>query len=207
MTGIDKDNFIKDEQLPTEFNDAHVSLRGFKHSTLDLWWCFLRVWTLIVQKAFWELDVFPDLRRTTLKSFGESERSPLFRFIKKWLWFRIESNQDWTVRTPLLLPKAPLKLRRKLKQSSDHDPNQIHTGKKALGKRETYSCKSIELKNTVQGGVGTAEDTSWMEHYQVGIGLTVLISSRHFKLMKKHDSQRTNILYWSSLKFSPYQAH
>jgi hypothetical protein len=28
MTKVDKDNFIKDEQLPTEFNDAHASLRG-----------------------------------------------------------------------------------------------------------------------------------------------------------------------------------
>jgi hypothetical protein len=34
MTKVDKDNFIKDEQLPTEFNDAHASLRGFANSTL-----------------------------------------------------------------------------------------------------------------------------------------------------------------------------
>jgi hypothetical protein len=36
MTKVDKDNFIKDEQLPTEFNDAHASLRGFANSTLTL---------------------------------------------------------------------------------------------------------------------------------------------------------------------------
>jgi hypothetical protein len=43
MTKVDKDNFIKDEQLPTEFNDAHASLRGFANSTLTSGWCFLRV--------------------------------------------------------------------------------------------------------------------------------------------------------------------
>ena len=32
MTKVDKDNFIKDEQQPTEFNDAHASLRGFANS-------------------------------------------------------------------------------------------------------------------------------------------------------------------------------
>ena len=34
MTKIDKDNFIKEEQLPVEFNDAHASLRGFANSNL-----------------------------------------------------------------------------------------------------------------------------------------------------------------------------
>jgi hypothetical protein len=42
MTKVDKDNFIKDEQLPTEFNDAHASLVVLLtvHGPL---WCFLRV--------------------------------------------------------------------------------------------------------------------------------------------------------------------
>ena len=35
MTKIDKDNFIKDEQLPVSFNDAHASLRGFANSNLS----------------------------------------------------------------------------------------------------------------------------------------------------------------------------
>ena len=35
MTKVDKDNFIKNEQLPVEFNDAHASLRGFANSNLS----------------------------------------------------------------------------------------------------------------------------------------------------------------------------
>ena len=35
MTKLDKDNFIKDEQLPIEFNDAHAALRGFANSNLE----------------------------------------------------------------------------------------------------------------------------------------------------------------------------
>ena len=35
MTKVDKDNFIKHEQLPIEFNDAHAALRGFAKSDLS----------------------------------------------------------------------------------------------------------------------------------------------------------------------------
>ena len=35
MTKVDKDNFIKEEQLPIDFNDAHASLRGFANSNLN----------------------------------------------------------------------------------------------------------------------------------------------------------------------------
>ena len=35
MTKLDKDNFIKDEQLPIAFNDAHAALRGFVNSTVE----------------------------------------------------------------------------------------------------------------------------------------------------------------------------
>src|SRR5690606_13868582 len=35
MTKIDKDNFIKNKQLPVIYNDAHASLRGFANSKLS----------------------------------------------------------------------------------------------------------------------------------------------------------------------------
>ncbi|WP_027137897.1 hypothetical protein [Gaetbulibacter saemankumensis] len=35
MTKVDKDNYVKDEQLPVEFNDAHAALRGFAKSDLE----------------------------------------------------------------------------------------------------------------------------------------------------------------------------
>ena len=34
MTKVDKDNYKKNEKLPTEFNDAHAALRGFANSDL-----------------------------------------------------------------------------------------------------------------------------------------------------------------------------
>ncbi len=35
MTKVDKDNFVKDVRLPTIYNDAHASLRGFAKSKLS----------------------------------------------------------------------------------------------------------------------------------------------------------------------------
>src|SRR5690606_20336055 len=35
MTKVDKENFIKNEALPVEFNDAHSALRGFAKSNLN----------------------------------------------------------------------------------------------------------------------------------------------------------------------------
>ena len=34
MTKVDKDNYIKNEKLPVEYNDAHAALRGFANSKL-----------------------------------------------------------------------------------------------------------------------------------------------------------------------------
>src|SRR5690606_18959365 len=34
MTKVDKDNYLKDEKLPVEYNDAHAALRGFAKSKL-----------------------------------------------------------------------------------------------------------------------------------------------------------------------------
>ncbi|HMR16897.1 MAG TPA: hypothetical protein PKD13_10495, partial [Mariniflexile sp.] len=35
MTKVDKDNYIKNEKLPVEYNDAHAALRGFANSKLQ----------------------------------------------------------------------------------------------------------------------------------------------------------------------------
>ncbi len=35
MTKLDKDNYIKNEKLPVEYNDAHAALRGFAQSNLE----------------------------------------------------------------------------------------------------------------------------------------------------------------------------
>src|SRR5690606_15954356 len=35
MTKVDKENYVKDQKLPVEFNDAHAALRGYAHSNLS----------------------------------------------------------------------------------------------------------------------------------------------------------------------------
>ncbi|HCO85508.1 MAG TPA: hypothetical protein DIT95_18540, partial [Arenibacter sp.] len=35
MTKVDKDNYTKNDKLPTEFNDAHAALRGYANSDLN----------------------------------------------------------------------------------------------------------------------------------------------------------------------------
>src|SRR5690606_27470113 len=35
MTKVDKENYLKDEKLPVEYNDAHAALRGFANSKLN----------------------------------------------------------------------------------------------------------------------------------------------------------------------------
>jgi hypothetical protein len=35
MTKVDKDNYLKEEKLPVEYNDAHAALRGFANSKLN----------------------------------------------------------------------------------------------------------------------------------------------------------------------------
>src|SRR5690606_25117306 len=35
MTKVDKDNYLKNEKLPVEYNDAHAALRGFANSKLN----------------------------------------------------------------------------------------------------------------------------------------------------------------------------
>jgi hypothetical protein len=35
MTKVDKDNYVKNEKLPVEYNDAHAALRGFANSKLN----------------------------------------------------------------------------------------------------------------------------------------------------------------------------
>lgn len=180
MTKLDKDNFIKNEQLPIEFNDAHAALRGFANSNLE---------SSVVLSAgmnprlfgYFEnfKDFFPnennELKKKIILKVSDF-RSAMIQgnfLAKKGLWvseYRIESGLNCgghAFATDGLLLGAILE---EFKQKKEQLVQSAHNLMiKALQlKNQTFPEKPLELKITVQGGVGTAEEHEFLlEEYQV----------------------------------------
>ena len=180
MTKLDKDNFIKNEQLPIEFNDAHAALRGFANSNLE---------SSVVLSAgmnprlfgYFEnfKDFFPnennELKKKIILKVSDF-RSAMIQgnfLAKKGLWvseYRIESGLNCGghafATDGLLLGTILEELKQKKEQlvQSAHD-----LMIKALQlKNQAFPEKPLELKITVQGGVGTAEEHEFLlDEYQV----------------------------------------
>jgi hypothetical protein len=180
MTKVDKDNFIKNEQLPVDFNDAHASLRGFANSKLN---------SSVVLSAgmnprlysYFEgfADFFPDekdqLKKKIILKVSDF-RSAMIQgnfLAKKGLWvseYRIESGlncgghafaTDGFLLGPIL---------EEFKQKKDQLIQSAHDLMvKALAQKEKHVPNTpLELKITVQGGVGTAAEHQFLlDHYQV----------------------------------------
>jgi hypothetical protein len=180
MTKVDKDNFIKDEQLPTEFNDAHASLRGFANSTLTSSVVLSAGMNPRLYSYFENFDVFfPDVNNQLNKKIilkVSDFRSAMIQgnfLAKKGLWvseYRIESGlncgghafaTDGYLLGPIL---EEFKEKKEQLIASAHD-----LMVKALTiKGKHIPEKPLELKITVQGGVGTAEEHDFLlDHYQV----------------------------------------
>ena len=180
MTKVDKDNFIKDEQLPTEFNDAHASLRGFANSTLTSSVVLSAGMNPRLYSYFENFDVFfPDENNQLNKKIilkVSDFRSAMIQgnfLAKKGLWvseYRIESGlncgghafaTDGYLLGPIL---EEFKAKKEQLIASAHD-----LMVKALTiKGKHIPEQPLELKITVQGGVGTAEEHDFLlEHYEV----------------------------------------
>ncbi|MBO2546047.1 hypothetical protein J0871_16640 [Salegentibacter sp. BDJ18] len=180
MAKIDKDNFVKNEQLPVEFNDAHAALRGFANSKLS---------SSIVLSAglnprlysYFEnfKDFFPDAsgklkKKIILKVSDFRSASIQGNFLaKKGLWvseYRIESGLNcgghaFATDGHLLGP-----ILEEFNQKKDELVQSAHQlMSKALEQKEIpVPQKPLDLKITVQGGVGTAEEHNFLlEHYKV----------------------------------------
>jgi hypothetical protein len=180
MTKLDKDNFVKNEQLPIEFNDAHAALRGFANSNLE---------SSVVLSAgmnprlfgYFEnfKDFFPnennELRKKIILKVSDF-RSAMIQgnfLAKKGLWvseYRIESGLNCGghafATDGLLLGTILEEFKQKKEQlvQSAHD-----LMIKALqAKNQHVPEKPLELKITVQGGVGTAQEHEFLlDEYQV----------------------------------------
>ncbi|MFA7445074.1 MAG: hypothetical protein WCY89_03945 [Flavobacteriaceae bacterium] len=180
MTKVDKDNFIKNEQLPVIYNDAHASLRGFAQSELT---------SSVVLSAgmnprlysYFECfdDFFPDenavLKKKIILKVSDF-RSAMIQanfLAKKGLWvseYRIESGLNcgghaFATNGFLLGP-----ILEEFKQKKDELVAVAHNLMVAAltQKNRFVPQEALEVKISVQGGVGTAEEHRFLlEHYQM----------------------------------------
>lgn len=177
MTKIDKDNFIKDEQLPVSFNDAHASLRGFANSNLSSSVVLSAGMNPRLYSYFENFEVFfPDSNNILKKKIilkVSDFRSAMIQgnfLAKKGLWvseYRIESGlncgghafaTDGYLLGPIL---EEFKQKKEQLIQSAHD-----LMVKALTQKGMHVPENpLHLKITVQGGVGTAEEHDFLLDY------------------------------------------
>ncbi len=180
MTKLDKDNFINDEQLPIEFNDAHAALRGFVNSTLESSVVLSAGMNPRLYSYFENFNAFfPDLnnklkKKITLKVSDFRSAMIQGNFLaKKGLWvseYRIESGLNcgghaFATEGHLLGP-----ILEEFKQKKEQLIQSAHELMvKALSQKELHVPQQhLDLKITVQGGVGTAEEHDFLlAHYNV----------------------------------------
>jgi hypothetical protein len=180
MTKVDKDNFNKDEQLPVEFNDAHASLRGFANSNLSSSVVLSAGMNPRLYAYFENFPVFyPDANNTLQKKIilkVSDFRSAMIQgnfLAKKGLWvseYRIESGLNCgghAFATDGYLLGPILEEFKQKKEQLIQSAHELMV--KALEIKKMHVPETpLELKITVQGGVGTAEEHDFLlEHYQV----------------------------------------
>jgi hypothetical protein len=180
MTKVDKDNFNKDEQLPSEFSDAHASLRGFANSNLSSSVVLSAGMNPRLYSYFENFDVFfPDennhLNKKIILKVSDF-RSAMIQgnyLAKKGLWiseYRIESGLNcgghaFATEGHLLGPI--------LEEFKDKKEQLIQSAHDLMVKALAIKGKHVpeeplELKITVQGGVGTAEEHDFLlDRYEV----------------------------------------
>jgi hypothetical protein len=180
MTKLDKDNFNNTEQLAVTFNDAHAALRGFANSSLTSSVVLSAGMNPRLYSYFENFSsFFPDVnhklqKKITLKV--SDFRSALIQgnyFAKKGLWvseFRIESGLNCgghAFATEGFLLGPILEEFKQKKETLIQTAHELMV--KALEQKGiAVPEKPFELKITVQGGVGTAEEhTFLLEEYQV----------------------------------------
>ncbi|OXA86552.1 hypothetical protein [Flavobacterium hercynium] len=174
MTKLDKDNFIKDEQLPIEFNDAHAALRGFANSNLD---SSIVLSAGMNPRLYSYFENFPDffpneqnvLKKKIILKVSDF-RSAMIQgnfLAKKGLWvseYRIESGLNCgghAFATDGLLLGVILE---EFKQKKDQLIQSSHDlMAKVLQQKDKYVPEQpLAVKITVQGGVGTAEEHEYL---------------------------------------------
>ncbi len=180
MTKVDKDNFEQGEQLPVMYNDAHAALRGFALSTVQSAVVFSAGMNPRLYSYLETFDNFyPDAEGRFQKKIilkVSDFRSAMIQgnfLAKKGLWvseYRIESGLNCgghAFATEGLLMGPIVEEFRNQKNELEQSAFSLFT--KALeAKDKTIPATAPEIKITVQGGVGTAEEHQFLlSHYQV----------------------------------------
>lgn len=180
MTKVDKENYIGNEKLPTEFNDAHAALRGFANSSLS---SSVVLSAGLNPRLYSYFENFPDffpnensfLKKKIILKVSDY-RSALIQgsfLAKKGLWvseYRIESGlncgghafaTDGLLLGPIL---EEFKVKRTELINATHE-----LLVKALEIKEMpIPNEPLSLKITAQGGVGTAEEHEFLlENYNL----------------------------------------
>ncbi|WP_223266339.1 hypothetical protein [Gelidibacter gilvus] len=180
MTKIDKDNFKGSEQLPVEFNDAHASLRGFANSNLSSSVVLSAGMNPRLYSYFENFkDFYPDgksqLKKKIILKVSDF-RSALIQgkyLAKKGLWvseYRVESGLNcgghaFATEGFLLGPILEEFKRKKAELLQDTHDVFVKT---LVDKQIDVPEHPLEIKITVQGGVGTAAEHEFlMDNYQV----------------------------------------
>ncbi|KPK86894.1 MAG: hypothetical protein AMS27_04075 [Bacteroides sp. SM23_62_1] len=191
MTKLDKENYVKKQKLPVEYNDAHSALRGFGNSNLRS----SLVLSAGMNPGLYSYiekfnDFYPDengelKKKITLKV--SDYRSALIQgkfLAKKGLWvseYRIESGlncgghafaTDGYLLGPIL---------EKFKNDRDELVQEIYNIYYQSLKDKNRFCPEspLQVRFTAQGGVGTAEEHQFLlDYYQldsVGWGTPFLL--------------------------------
>ncbi|WNH14213.1 hypothetical protein [Thalassobellus suaedae] len=180
MTKVDKDNYIKDQQLPSEYNDAHAALRGFANSKLN---ASVVLSAGMNPRLYAYMSQFDDFYPTQTGAFNKKiilkvsdYRSALIQgkfLAKKGLWvseYRIESGlncgghafaTDGYLLGPVL---AEFKEKREeLRASIESVLNQ-----ELENQGRVISETPLKIEISAQGGVGTHEEHEFlMDTYEL----------------------------------------
>ena len=174
MTKVDKDNYIKNEKLPVEYNDAHAALRGFANSKLQ---SSVVLSAGMNPRLYAYMSQFNDFYPSETGTFQKKiilkvsdYRSALIQgkfLAKKGLWvseYRIESGlncgghafaTDGYLLGPVL---AEFKEKREeLRSSIEAMVNQ-----ELQNQGRAISKEPLQIKISAQGGVGTHEEHEFL---------------------------------------------
>ena len=191
MTKVDKTNYKKGVELPSEFNDAHAGLRGFANSNLESSIIFSAGMN---PRLYGYIASFPDFfpnengyikKKIVLKVSDFRSAMIQGKFLaKKGLWvseYRVESGlncgghafaTDGFLMGPILAEFRDKK--QELIDSTYEVCQQVLESNDKIVPKET-----LKIKITAQGGVGTSEEHDFLiNHYNldsVGWGTPFLL--------------------------------
>lgn len=193
MTKVDKENYINNELLPTIFNDAHASLRGFANSTLSSSVVLSAGMNPRLYSYFESFsDFFPDENGNIKKKIilkVSDYRSAMIQgnfLAKKGLWvseYRIESGLNCgghAFATEGFLLGPILQEFKEKKNELRQNAHELLV-KALINEKMNFPINAMELKITAQGGVGTSDEHDFLlSHYNldsVGWGSPFLLVS------------------------------